>query len=360
MNMNIYNPYVRHELELYHHGIAGQKWGKRNGPPYPIAASAHSASEKKAGWRKSLGGAAKAVGRGVKKAAPVIAKAAKTTAHLANRGLLAIDKKPRFLMTDKEINERVERLKLNKTYKRALKGKFTDVVEDQKKQKQGESFGKQFMGAVGKDVVIPLATGALNYGIAKFLADENTGDINRLATIMGNRAQSYGKNRTENGKKKKGDKQPNQPKQQKTSGENNSPKQETRTESQKSEETKTESPKPSSNAGSLSSRISSLNERINNTSERVSSQTRHDEYKNIWATTQPFRKNRKTRSTLSTKISSFDAQLKKENWHTASYLIKKHGKKNTYLSYLDMLSNVKNINHSFIDERYAKYMKTKI
>lgn len=40
--------------ELYHHGILGQRWGKRNGPPYPLKASDHSASEKKAGWRKSL------------------------------------------------------------------------------------------------------------------------------------------------------------------------------------------------------------------------------------------------------------------------------------------------------------------
>lgn len=54
MNINIYNPYVRQEFELYHHGVAGQKWGKKNGPPYPLAASVHSASEKKAGWRKSL------------------------------------------------------------------------------------------------------------------------------------------------------------------------------------------------------------------------------------------------------------------------------------------------------------------
>lgn len=37
-----------------HHGILGQRWGKRNGPPYPLGSSDHSASERKAGWRKSL------------------------------------------------------------------------------------------------------------------------------------------------------------------------------------------------------------------------------------------------------------------------------------------------------------------
>lgn len=34
--------------ELRHHGIIGQKWGKRNGPPYPLDASDMSKAEKKA------------------------------------------------------------------------------------------------------------------------------------------------------------------------------------------------------------------------------------------------------------------------------------------------------------------------
>ena len=39
---------------LTHSGVLGQRWGHRNGPPYPLKPEDHSASEKKAGWAKSL------------------------------------------------------------------------------------------------------------------------------------------------------------------------------------------------------------------------------------------------------------------------------------------------------------------
>lgn len=45
-----------HNLELAHHGIGGQRWGKRNGPPYPLDYNDHSAAEKKANKFKNLDG----------------------------------------------------------------------------------------------------------------------------------------------------------------------------------------------------------------------------------------------------------------------------------------------------------------
>ena len=52
--MELYGYELQREKDLSHHGILGQKWGKQNGPPYPLDVKDHSASEKKAGWRKSL------------------------------------------------------------------------------------------------------------------------------------------------------------------------------------------------------------------------------------------------------------------------------------------------------------------
>ena len=41
---------------LEHHGIEGQKWGRRNGPPYPLDYKSHSAEEKRKNPKSLLSG----------------------------------------------------------------------------------------------------------------------------------------------------------------------------------------------------------------------------------------------------------------------------------------------------------------
>lgn len=65
------------EMELYHHGILGMRWGRKNGPPYPLGAGDHSASEKKAGWRKSLDGGSGSGGTSSRKVRRMAKKDAK-------------------------------------------------------------------------------------------------------------------------------------------------------------------------------------------------------------------------------------------------------------------------------------------
>ena len=53
-----------YRTQLAHHGIKGQQWGKRNGPPYPLDEDAHSANEEKMNWRESISGFIKKYGSG--------------------------------------------------------------------------------------------------------------------------------------------------------------------------------------------------------------------------------------------------------------------------------------------------------
>lgn len=146
--------------ELYHHGILGQRWGRKNGPPYPLGASDHSASEKKAGWRKSLGSVAKATGSGVARGVRATARGVAAVAKGTKKALIRVNLYPKQLMSDQDIVDKLNRMNMEDAIKRA-RGKMT--AEDKlnlklKKKDTRRELAKNVLGqlipAIGKDLII--------------------------------------------------------------------------------------------------------------------------------------------------------------------------------------------------------------
>lgn len=84
--------------ELYHHGIEGQRWGRRNGPPYPLS---------------------KAENRAIRRQAKRQAKQEKI---LRKRGLSSsAASKYAKEMSDEQLNSIIDRLQREETYKKLVK-----------------------------------------------------------------------------------------------------------------------------------------------------------------------------------------------------------------------------------------------
>lgn len=139
--------------QLQHSGILGQKWGQRNGPPYPLKPSAHSAAEKKA--MKSSGNRGSSI--------------AKYKAKVAKKAQIeAVKKAEKQKKSEEKKNAQSAKLKekilksrsVAKVYKHAdlfsdqelqqLKNRFT-LENDIKKLKNSDftQKGKDFIDKVG-------------------------------------------------------------------------------------------------------------------------------------------------------------------------------------------------------------------
>lgn len=174
--------------ELYHHGILGMRWGRKNGPPYPLPNSRHSSSEKRAGWKDSLASVAKATGKGVATLAKGTARAVKGTVGGVNKASIRLGLKPKKMMTNEELDAEIERIRKEDILKH-LRGKKTDsdrlAIKLDKKSKR-----REMMKNVVQETLKTIGTKVIGEGLATDLK-------NRLNLASNKRADKWAVERAE-------------------------------------------------------------------------------------------------------------------------------------------------------------------
>lgn len=177
---------------LSHHGVPNQKWGVRNGPPYPVKRGSDThynvgkmTAKTKAGLEKSgkiAKNGVKAVKKASKAAGETVISSFKKWKEAKKADLATRDTKSMLVknwqkkqlrisdMTNQELQQRIDRRKLEEMYRHALRGDFSDPKNWSKggKGSDGKKAADSILRKFGSAAIEGLAGGIssrINYGI---------------------------------------------------------------------------------------------------------------------------------------------------------------------------------------------------
>lgn len=179
---------------LSHHGVPNQRWGVKNGPPYPVKRghdvhySVGKMTDKtKTGLQKAgkiTASGAKAVGNAAKN---IVKKTSSSFTRWKNEKKLDLATKPTDNalmkswqkhqlrvsdMTNEDLQKRIERKRLEEGYRRALRGDFTESKtwkgrDVQNGKKAVDNFMKTFGNAAVEGIAKGLSTRLTNSIVSK-------------------------------------------------------------------------------------------------------------------------------------------------------------------------------------------------
>lgn len=179
---------------LSHHGVPNQRWGVKNGPPYPVKRghdvhySVGKMTDKtKTGLQKAgkiTSSGAKAVGNAAKN---IVKKTSSSFTRWKNEKKLDLATKPTDNalmkswqkhqlrvsdMTNEDLQKRIERKRLEEGYRRALRGDFTESKtwkgrDVQNGKKAVDNFMKTFGNAAVEGIAQGLSTRLTNSIVSK-------------------------------------------------------------------------------------------------------------------------------------------------------------------------------------------------